>query len=199
MRLRKTHPHRERLILTAVHEFNCVGNNPVWKLKLERKRSSLLPGAVIEMTHPAIKLDVIFGRRIWNISVRVHVRTPNANSLGCQMAVVFSDQSRPIAEFFGDVEQVFIEIRETGGTVLPDPMSVRPSTGKEALARRHAQGSRCVCAIKRHSRGSQAIQSRHSIDRKAALFCESGAMLVGHDDQDVGPGLRRRLWGGLIR
>jgi hypothetical protein len=71
--------------------------------------------------------------------------------------------------------------------VLTHAMRMRPAARQEADAAWHAQWSAGVGAIESDTGFRQAVEHGHGVERKSRTFSNTGVVLVGHDEEQVGP------------
>src|SRR5690349_7762901 len=74
-----------------------------------------------------------------------------------------------------------------GGAVLTNAVCVRPAARQEADPARYAQGSAGIRTMKTHARFGETIERRHSIKRESRTLCDTGMVLVDHDNEEIRP------------
>ena len=85
---------------------------------------------------------------------------------------------------------------ERSGAIADDAAGLRRLTGQQGVARRNAGGNRGVGAAEERALGGECVELRRAHDRVADARHAVAAHLVGHDEEDVGPGRDRIRRGG---
>ena len=186
VRFTESHLQHPGLQTGTSNEFNRVGNDAVGELHFQRKGRLLERNVGVQTRHPLLKCMVGLGRVWRHITALQTVLAPEIKVGGFEEGMVFACQTRAVTRFLGHLVDVLGVERVLDHLIVTDMVRVRPSPGDHACAAGDAQGRRAVGSIKCDSALRETVERRTGIQRVPGALRQSGAMLVGNDEKNVG-------------
>ena len=172
--------------IVLVEVGDGVADDAVRLLAFERERGRRGMGGVVEGVEPVVEFDVGRGAAIGMAAAGVHVGRGPVEGVVGQEAVVLASEPGGVAEIVEGAGQVGVGLDVGESAVLADAGGLRIAAGEQAGAGGSAGGHRGVGVAEADTSLAEVIDEGGGIERIALGAGEIGALLIGHDEHDVG-------------